>query len=294
MLRPGNWIAGPLMILPAMLALAMFQLLPLVVAVINSLRSFNPFTKRAAGWVGIDNFVALLADNSFYKAALITVVYIVLLNVVMIPLALGMAILIDRKLPGAMWARAAILAALASSEAVTALVWNQMYQPDTGLFNSALAASGLAQIPFLHNGAWAVVSITVLSVWKDLGLPMLIFLGGLQAIEPVLYEAAALDGANRRVIFWRITLPQLRPSLVLALFMTTVYAARLFAPIQILTQGGPEGRTTNLTYYSYVQGFEYSSPGNAAASVTLMLAALIVLTIGQSMALRAPKASGAD
>jgi ABC-type sugar transport system permease subunit len=281
------------MILPAILGLLIFQLLPLVVAIVDGLRSFNPFTKRAAGWAGLDNFLALLADSSFYQAALISVVYIVLLNILMMPLALGMAILIDRKFPGAMWARAAILAALASSEAVTALVWNEMYQPDTGLFNVVLATFGLPQIPFLHTGAWAVVSITILSVWKDLGLPMLIFLGGLQAISSELYEAAALDGASRRAAFWNITLPQLRPSLVLAVFMTTVYAARLFTPIQILTQGGPQGQTTNMTYYSYMQAFEYSSPGYAAASVTFMLVALIVLTVGQSLALRAPRMSEA-
>lgn len=282
------------MILPATLALVLFQLQPLVVAVLNSFRSFNPFLKTATGWVGFDNFASLLSDSSFYQAALISVAYVVLLNLVMIPLAIGLALIIDRKLPGAMWARAAILAALASSEAVTALVWAQMYQPDTGLFNSILATVGMPQIPFLHDGPWAVVSIVILAVWKDLGLPMLIFLGGLQAIPPELYEAAALDGANRRVAFWHITLPQLRPSLVLAMFMTTVSAVRLFAPIQILTQGGPEGQTTNMTYYSYVQGFEYSSPGYAAASVTFMLVALIALTLGQSAALRAPKMSGAS
>jgi ABC-type sugar transport system permease subunit len=279
------------MILPVILPLALFQLLPLAVAVLNGFRSFNPFTKAPAGWIGFDNFVALLADQSFYQAAWISVVYVVMLNVLIIPLAIGMAVLIDRRLPGAMWARAAILAALATSDAVSTLVWGQMYQPDVGLFDSILAMLGLPAVPFLHNGAWAVTSIMVLSVWKDLGLPMLIFLGGLQTIDPALYEAAALDGASRRTTFWSITLPQLRPSLVLAMFMTTVYAARLFTPIQILTQGGPEGQTTNMTYYSYVQGFEYSSPGYAAASVTLMLIVLIAVTIGQSAALR-PRRSG--
>lgn len=282
------------MILPATLALVLFQLLPLAVAVLNSFRSFNPFTETATGWVGFLNFASLLSDNSFYQAALISVAYVVLLNLVMIPLAMGLALLIDRKLPGAMWARAAILAALASSEAVTTLIWGRMYQPDTGLFNSILSTFGLPEIPFLLNGAWAIVSIVILSAWKDIGLPMLIFLGGLQTIQPALYEAAALDGANRREAFWYITLPQLRPSLVLAMFMTTVTAARLFAPIQILTQGGPKGQTTNMTYYAYVHGFLYSSPGYAAASVTIMLIALAALTIGQSAALRAPNTSGAS
>jgi len=292
--RPDNLIAGPLMILPAIAALALFQLLPLVVAVLNGFRAFNPFTKAATGWVGFENFADLLADSSFYQAALVSVAYIVLLNLVMIPLALLLALLIDRKLPGALWARAAILAALASSEAVTALVWNQMYQPDAGLFNAILATLGLPQVPFLSNGVWAVLSIVFLSVWKDIGLPLLIFLGGLQTVQPSLYEAAAIDGANRRVMFWHITLPQLRPSIVLSMFMITVGAARLFAPIQILTQGGPEGWTTNMTYFAYVQGFEYSAPGYAAASVTFMLLALVVLTVTQAAALRAPNMSGAS
>ena len=202
------------------------------------------------------------------------------------PLSLGLALLLDRKLPGTPIARAAILGALAASESVSALIWNQLYLPDSGLFSAILTAIGLPSQPFLSSTWQAIPSIVAISAWKDMGLPMLIFLGGLQAIPPHLYEAAAIDGAPAWPVFRRITLPMLGPSTILATFMITVGAARLFTPILLLTEGGPAGSTTNLSYYSYAQNFLYSSPGLASASVVFMLILMVVISLLQAFALR--------
>ncbi len=207
-----------------------------------------------------------------------------------IPLALALAVLLDKRLPGSTWARNAIIGALAASEAVTALIWNQMYEPSTGLFNAILNAVHLPTQPFLTGSNQALISIVVMSVWKDVGLPMLIFLAGLQAIPRELPEAAELDGADERQIFWSITLPLLRPSIIVALFMMTITATRMFTPILITTQGGPQGATTNLALYSYLLGFEFQSPGTASASVVCMLVVLALVTAGQSFLLRDEKA----
>ncbi len=287
--RRGELLFGPAMIFPAMLGLALFQFLPLGAAVTNSFRAFNPFTKRPSGWVGWDNFGAVLTQPAFQSALFLTVLYIALLLAVVIPLALALALLLDRRLPGTTLARAAILGALAASEAISALIWNQMYAPNSGLFNAILQAMGLGTVPFLTDGSWGIFSIVMMTTWKDVGLPMLIFLGGLQAIPPQLYDAASIDGANRWNMFWRITLPQMRPSLLLAAFMVTVSGARLFTPIMLLTQGGPNGRTSNVTYYSYSQAFEFSSPGLASASVMVMLLVMLVITLLQVLLTRQPK-----
>lgn len=284
--RRGELFFGPLMIFPAVLGLALFQFLPLIVAGLNSFHAFNPFTKRAAGWVGFANFAAVLKDQHFQSAMLITLIYILLSLAVIIPLSLGLALLLDRRLPGTTLVRAAILGALAASESVSALIWNQLYLPDSGLFSAIFSALGIPPQPFLSSQWQAIPSIVAISAWKDMGLPMLIFLGGLQAIPPHLYEAAAIDGAPAWAVFRRITLPMLGPSLILATFMVTVGAARLFTPILLLTEGGPAGATTNLSYYSYVENFLYSSPGLASASVVFMLLVMVVISLLQVLALR--------
>lgn len=284
--RRGELAIGPLMILPAALGLCIFQFWPLGVAILNSFRAFNPFNHRPNGWVGFGNYQSVLADPTFQSSFWISLVYMVLMIVIIVPSALGLAILLDKRMPGTALARGAILGALASSEAVAALIWNAIYQPNSGLLDVILQTFGLPSQPFLTSGPLAVICIVVMTAWKDVGLPMLIFLGALQAIPPHLFEAASMDGANRWNKFWRITLPLLRPSLVLGLFMTTIAAARLFTPIQILTAGGPNGQTSNIAYFSYAQAFLFNSPGPAAASVVLMLLMLIVITIIQASALR--------
>jgi ABC-type sugar transport system permease subunit len=279
-------LLGPAMIFPALLGLALFQFLPLATAVSNSLRSFNPFTHRPKGWAGLDHYQQIFRDPNFGWASLTTIAYIVLILMLTIPLAISLAVLLDRRLPATTFARSAILGALAASEAVTALIWNQMYEPNTGLFNTILTSIGVLPQPFLTESHQAIFSIAVMSVWKDVGLSTLIFLAGLQVIPDDLAEAAALDGASRAQIFWRVTLPLLRPSLVLAVFMTTVGATRLFTPIILLTQGGPNGATQNLVYYSYSHAFEFNSPGPASASVVCMLALLVLITLVQARLLR--------
>ncbi|WP_197279420.1 carbohydrate ABC transporter permease [Devosia sp. A16] len=284
--RRGELAIGPLMVIPAAAGLGVFWIWPLIVAIMNSFRGFNPFTHRPTGWAGFANYQQILADPAFQSAFWISLVYMVLMIVVIVPLALVLAILLDKRMPGTVLARAAILAALASSEAVAALMWNQLYQPSSGLFDAIFRALGMPTQPFLTDGNLAIVAIVIMTAWKDVGLPMLIFLGGLQAIPPHLFEAASMDGANRWRKFWRITLPLMRPSIVLSLFMTTIAAARLFTPIQILTSGGPNGQTSNLAYFSYAQAFLFNSPGQAAASVVVMLLMLVVITVIQGLALR--------
>jgi len=284
--RAGDFLLGSAMVLPALVGLALFKLWPLLSAGLDSFQSFRPFDNVSTGWVGLQNYLDLMADPDFRYAPVNTLLYIVLIVGITIPLSIVLAVLLDRRLPASTWARNAIIAALATSEAVTALVWNQMYEPSVGLFNAMLDAFQLPSQPFLTSGSQALVSIVVMTVWKEIGLPVLIFLAGLQAIPRELPEAAKLDGASERQIFWYVTLPALRPSIIVALFMMTITATRMFTPILIMTQGGPQGSTTNLALFAYQLAFEYQSPGMAAAAVVFMIGLLIIVTAAQGFLLR--------
>lgn len=286
-LRRGRGMSvGPLMILPAVAGLAIFQYYPIVVAAIESLQSFNPFTHEARGFVGLHNYATLLDDPQFRAAAFNTVLYIVLTLLVELPAALALAQLIDSRLPARAALRIAVIAGLAASETVAVLVWNQLYDPTHGLFNAVLHAVGAGNQPFLTGPGQALPAIVLMSSWKNLGLLVLIFLAGLQNVPAELEEAAKLDGAGGVRRYWHVTLPALRRYIAVGLFVSTIAGSRIFTPVILMTQGGPKDSTTNLTYYTYQQAFQYSSYGVAAASTMCMLLLLAVVTLIQGLVLR--------
>jgi ABC-type sugar transport system permease subunit len=280
--------AGWLLITPLFAGLGLFQFYPIAVAVLQSLQSFNPFTGAAKGYVGLHNYSELFGDPQFVAALRNTVFYIVLTMAVEIPLALGLAQLINARLPGGRLLRITVIACLAASETVAVLVWNQLYDPTNGLLDSVLHAAGLDGQPFLTSPSQALVAIVVMSAWKNVGLAVLIFLAGLQNIPQELIEAADLDGAGPVRRFRYITLPLLRRYVLVALFVSTISGTRIFTPVLLMTQGGPKDATTNLTYYAYQQAFQYSSYGTAAATTVCMLVLIGVVTLIQGVTLREP------
>jgi ABC-type sugar transport system permease subunit len=278
--------AGIALVIPVVVVVVTFQFYPIVTAVLQSVQSFNPFTHSATGFAGVSNFSAVLSDPVFRRAFENTCLYMVLVLAIEIPLALLFAELINRRLPGSTFARAAVIGALAASDTVAVLLWNQMLSPDHGLFNAILNSVGIASQPFLTGTTQALGSVVAMSVWKDVGIPTLIFLVGMQAIDRDVYEAAELDGATGFRGFFHITLPLLTRSVLVAIFITTIASFRIFVPIILMTQGGPGHATINLNYYVYQQAFQYSAYGVAYAAVVFMLAFLAAVTLLQSAALR--------
>src|SRR5262249_30535683 len=183
--------------------------------------------------------------------------YIVGKLILQIPLALGLALLLNRSLPGTRIVRGGVFAALVASEAVVALIWNILYTPDNGLFNVLLGQVGIPSQPFLTSIVQALPAILGMVVWKDIGFTTLIFLAGLQTIPHEYQEAAAIDGAGPWTRLWHITLPLLKRMLLLATFMGTIAGSRIFIPIALMTDGGPQDATVNAVYYMYEQAFKF-------------------------------------
>jgi ABC-type sugar transport system permease subunit len=278
--------AGQALILPMLAGLTLFQFYPVAVAAAGSFQSFNPFTGAAEGFAGFANYRTLFQDPAFLAALRNTILYVALTIVVEIPLAIGLAQLINSRLPGTGLLRITVIAALAASETVAVLVWNRLYDPTHGLFNSVLHLAGISSQPFLTSASQALPSIVLMSVWKNAGLAVLIFLAGLQNVPAELHEAASIDGAGPFRRFGRITWPFLRRYVVVALFVSTISATRVFTPVILMTQGGPDNGTTNLTYYTYQQAFEFSQYGIADAATVVLIAILSVVTLMQALALR--------
>ncbi|MCC6173912.1 MAG: sugar ABC transporter permease [Chloroflexi bacterium] len=284
--RTDVLLVAVLFLLPTFAGLAIFQWLPLGVAVRNSLLRFSPLNPSAAQFVGLDNYLLLATNERFIHATINTLIYIGGKLVVQIPLGLALALLLNRSLPGTKIVRGAVFAALVASEAVIALIWNILYNPDNGLFNVLLGQVGLPAQPFLISTTQALPAILAMIVWKDIGFTLLILLAGLQTIPSEYHEAAAIDGASAWARLWHITIPLLKRMLLLATFMATIAGSRIFIPIALMTEGGPQDSTVNLVYLMYEQAFKYQRMGDASATAILIILLLIAITLVQAGLLR--------
>ena len=275
-----------LFLLPTFVGLLVFHWWPLVVAVQNSTLRFSPLNPNAAVFVGLDNYVGLFSNERFVRAAVNTVIYIVGKLILQIPLGLGLALLLNRSLPGTRIVRGGVFAALVASEAVVALIWNILYTPDNGLFDVLLGQIGIPSQPFLTSAAQALPSVLMMIVWKDIGFTTLILLAGLQTIPDEYHEAAQIDGAGAWSRLVYITLPLLRRMLLLATFMATISGSRIFIPIALMTDGGPENATVNGVYFMYEQAFKFQRMGDASATAMLIILLLVAITLVQARILR--------
>lgn len=264
---------------PVLIGLFIFQWLPLGVAVKNSFLQFSPLNPNAVRFVGFDNFLSLLRNERFQRAAINTLIYIFGKLAIQIPLGLLLALLLNKGLPGTRLVRGAVFAALVSSEAVMALLWNILYAPDVGLLNSLLAAVGLPKQPFLISSSQAMPALLALIVWKDIGFTMLLLLSGLQTIPDEYYDAASIDGAGSWAKLRHITIPLLKRMLLLAVFMATIAGSRVFAPIILMTEGGPQDATTNSVFFMYEQAFRYQRMGDASATAVYLILFLILISL---------------
>jgi ABC-type sugar transport system permease subunit len=275
-----------LFLLPTFAGLLVFHWWPLVTAVQNSTLRFSPLNPNAAVFIGADNYIGLLSNERFVRATVNTLVYIFGKLILQIPLGLAIALLLNRSLPGTRIVRGGVFAALVASEAIVALIWNIMYTPENGLFNVFLNQVGIPSQPFLTSVIQALPSVLVMIVWKDIGFTTLILLAGLQTIPHEYHEAAQIDGAGPWSRLLHITLPLLRRMLLLATFMATIAGSRIFIPIALMTDGGPEDATVNAVYFMYEQAFEFQRMGEASATAMLIILLLVAITLVQARILR--------
>lgn len=280
--RRQEALVGLAMLAPMLAALVALRLWPAALAVATSLGSDDP-----ARWFDLSAYKALFQDPVFLGSLLTTAVYSVIVNPLQIALALALALLLSRRMAGAGLWRTLIVLPVVIPQSVSAVIWGIAFRPD-GPINGVLVALGLAPQPFLTSTAQALPSIIVIVSWVGIGYWMTFLVGGLNDIPRSVHEAAALDGAGAWARFWHITLPMLRRPLAFVIVADTVANFLVFAPVQILTGGGPEGTTNLIMADIYTRAFTYGDNRGAAAETTILVAAVVVVVLLQFRLMRTP------
>lgn len=267
------------LILPSLLGIAVFNLLPTLASLGLSLTQWNLLgTPR---WVGLANYQELLADPLFSQVMVQTLWFVGASVLIEIGLALAIAVALNRRIRLlALW-RTAYFLPVVTSMVAGAILWGWVYDPHHGPLNALIKGLGHPGINWLSDPAWALWAIVFLSVWKNLGYTMILLLAGLQAIPESLLEAARTDGANVWQTFRRVTLPMLSPSLFLVSILSLIHAFQAFDSVYLLTQGGPNDQTNVLVYWLYQNAFLYYNIGRASALAYILFVIILGLTLLQ-------------
>jgi multiple sugar transport system permease protein len=277
----GKHLAPYLFILPNAVLLSVFVIYPVFRAGLLSFQKWNLLSGQTR-WVGLANYRAVLADEVFWTS-MVNTAYFTLGKV---PLgmvgALAIALLLNTKVPLRGLMRSIYFFPVVVSMVVVSLVFRFIFQPEYGLVSAILTRVGFLELPnWLGSTTWAMPIIIVVSTWKGLGHSMVIFLAGLQAIPPHLYEAARIDGANDRQILWSITLPLLKPTTLFVLIISVIASFKVFDQVYVMTGGGPGYATMTIVQYIYRAAFRMFEMGQASAAAWVLFVMVFGLTLFQ-------------
>ncbi len=280
-----KWLEIGLFVGPALIVFLAFVILPVVLAGVYSFFNWNGLTPLER-FVGFDNYVRALSDPLFQKA--ITNNFLILFASILFqgPLAIGVALLLNRKLRGRTVIRLLIFVPYVLAEVIAGLSWKLLLSPRGGV-NALLEAIGLGELaqPWLANPEIALWVMFWILTWKYLGFAILLMLAGLQGVPDELQEAAQIDGATWWQVQWHITIPLIAPTIRIWIFLSMIGSLQLFDMVWVTTRGGPVGATNTMAVYM-IQ-FGQGAPGyGSAIAVILFVISLTVALLYQRIALR--------
>lgn len=277
----SKYLALAVLLLPSLAGMVVFLMAPVLSSLVLSFSQWDLIGEIS--WVGLDNYVAALADPAVLGALRNTLTFILgyLPSVVLI--ALGLALLLNRRIRGRVVFRAIYFVPVVTSWVAVSLIWKWLLNPQYGLVNFALGAVGIKGPGWLFDPAWAMTGVILTSVWKDIGFVTVIYLAGLQDIPEPLYEAAALDGATPWQRFWSITFPMLAPTTFFVTTISLISSFQVFDQVWIMTQGGPAGATSVMVELIYKNAFSYYKMGYASAISWVLFALIFAVTIAQNL-----------
>ncbi|MGI6725872.1 MAG: carbohydrate ABC transporter permease [Christensenellales bacterium] len=271
-------LVGWSLLLPSLAFMIFIFVIPLVQVISLSFSNFSMITGTGKN-IGLRNYEYLLGNDRFWNAMFNTVKYAAFKLTVDTTLALMIAVMLDRNIPGKRFLRASYFSPVVVPVVASSLIWIWFYDPSVGPFNQILSFLGLPTSRWLYHENTALLSILIFSVWKGLGYNMILFLSGLQNIPDSYLEAARMDGATEMKVFFKIKLPLLRPITSFIIMMGVINSFKVFTEINVMTpDGGPLGSTTLIVNYIYDQAFTSGRMGRASAAALLLFVVIFLLT----------------
>ncbi|GAA4998740.1 sugar ABC transporter permease [Actinopolymorpha pittospori] len=271
---------GYLLLAPSLLGVAVFLVLPVFVVLALSLQQWDLISP--ARWVGLANFRDILTDPNVGNSVLVTALFVVIVIPVQTALGLATALLLNRRLPGSQVFRVIYVIPWICAPLALGVVWRWIFDPSDGALNALIGH----RVEWLSSPTLALPAVAAVAVWSQVGYVTLFFLAGLNAIPEQLYEAARIDGAGQRQVFWRITVPLLRPTTFFVLVTGVISSFQVFDTVYAMTRGGPAGRTDVIAARIYFEAFEAFRLGRAAALAVLLFVLLVVVTVAQQLYFR--------
>lgn len=264
-----------LFIFPSFAGTIIFILIPVLVSFGFSLLKWNLIS--TPHFVGLENYKLLFQEETFGQVLLNTFYYSLSVAVLGVIIPLFLAVILNKKIKGAGFFKTAYFIPFITPMIVVALVWQWIFDPNYGLFNYFFNLN----IKWLYDSRFAMPALIMVSVWKNTGYNMIIFLAGLQNISESLFEAATIDGASGFRKFFFVTLPLLSPSIFFVSIITTISSFQVFDLIYLMTEGGPQNSTNVLVYWLYQNAFEFFNIGKASAIAYVLFAIILSLTLIQ-------------
>ncbi len=277
--------AGWAFVTPALALIGVFFFVPVLAGLVLSFTDFDIYAigrPDTARFVGVANYARVLGDPLFWKALWNTFYFVLVGGPLSVVVSLVAALLVSSKrtrLQGLF--RSVFFMPVVTTLVAVAIVWRYLYQPEYGLLNWLLRSAGLPAVDWLGDARWAMPAIILLTVWKNFGYNMLIFIAGLQSIPEELHEAAELDGAGAWSRFVHVTLPSLGPTFLFVGVMTMLGNFQLFSEPYVMTQGGPLKATTTVVMLMYEEGFRWWRMGTGAAIAFLLFVVMLIGTLVQ-------------
>lgn len=271
-----------LMLAPIMAFLVAFMFGPILYALWMSFWRWS-LVGGGIRFLGLTNYINAISQPRFIRSLTNSTYYVLATVVFAIPISLFIAValngIISRRLRTVF--TALYFLPIVTSMVAASIVWRHMYHPGAGVINFFLGKLGIPAQGWTADPGQAMLAIVIMAIWKNLGFSVVIFLAALQGIPSIFYEAARIDGASKWAIFRRITFPLLQPASLFILVTSVIWGFQIFAPVMLMTEGGPGDSSYVLGYYIYQEAFAFDRMGYAAALAFSMFVILIVVTIVQ-------------
>ncbi|MCL2320776.1 MAG: sugar ABC transporter permease [Oscillospiraceae bacterium] len=257
-----------LFISPWIFGFLCFTLFPVLWSLYLSFTQYNGVA--APKFIGLDNYIGFINDDLFHAAVRSTLLYTVMSVPIVIIFSLGLAMLLNRKMPFKGFFRTTMFMPSMVSGVTMAILWSWLFNPSVGLVRFVLSIFGIKSPMFMTDKNWVIPGLVIMTFWT-VGVGMVIFLAALKSVPDTYYEAAKIDGARPIYVFFKITLPLISPVLLFQLIMGIIDSFQVFTQAYVITQGGPNYSTWFYVYYIYRSAFEYKKMGYSAALGWLLL-----------------------